>query len=177
VEGLKIGADDYITKPFDPLELEARVESVIKRTNLHLTKNNVTGLPGISVLTEYMEDFEGDILFVDIKNFSSYNKANGYKKGNELLQIVSRIIRHAIVKRGDKADLLAHLDSDNFVVLTKKMSDPIASEIMQSVSLFLPPQKGQKIKLVVKAISSEEVKEEIRNGEIEKIEKKAKIFK
>ncbi|MBW3012081.1 response regulator [Candidatus Woesearchaeota archaeon] len=177
VEGLKIGADDYITKPFDPLELEARVESVIKRTNLHLTKNNVTGLPGISVLTEYLEDFDGDVIFVDIKNFSSYNKANGYKKGNELLQIVSRIIRHAIVKRGDKADLLAHLDSDNFVVLTKKMSDPIASEIMQSVSLFLPPQKGQKIKLVVKAISSEEVKEEIRNGEIEKIEKKAKIFK
>jgi PleD family two-component response regulator len=177
VEGLKIGADDYITKPFDPLELEARVESVIKRTNLHLTKNNVTGLPGISVLTETLEDFNGDIMFVDIKNFKKYNKANGYKKGNELLQIVSRIVRHAIVKRGDKKDLLAHLDSDNFVLLTHKLPDPIAAEILQSVNLFLPPKKGQKLKLVVKYIPADEVRDEIRNGELDKIEKKAKICK
>ncbi|OGS44843.1 MAG: hypothetical protein A2539_03700 [Elusimicrobia bacterium RIFOXYD2_FULL_34_15] len=33
ITGLKLGADDYITKPFDPLELAARVESIIKRCN------------------------------------------------------------------------------------------------------------------------------------------------
>ena len=29
--GLNIGADDYITKPFNPLELTARVKSVLRR--------------------------------------------------------------------------------------------------------------------------------------------------
>jgi two-component system, OmpR family, alkaline phosphatase synthesis response regulator PhoP len=31
VLGLKLGADDYVTKPFDLLELEARVEAILRR--------------------------------------------------------------------------------------------------------------------------------------------------
>ena len=31
VKGLKIGADDYITKPFETIELLARIESVLRR--------------------------------------------------------------------------------------------------------------------------------------------------
>ncbi len=32
IKGLKLGADDYIIKPFDMMELQARVESVLRRT-------------------------------------------------------------------------------------------------------------------------------------------------
>ena len=34
IVGLEMGADDYITKPFDPRELLARVKSVLRRTSL-----------------------------------------------------------------------------------------------------------------------------------------------
>jgi DNA-binding response OmpR family regulator len=33
IEGLELGADDYITKPFDMAELVARVKSIIRRRN------------------------------------------------------------------------------------------------------------------------------------------------
>ena len=33
VRGLKLGADDYIVKPFDMMELQARIESVLRRAN------------------------------------------------------------------------------------------------------------------------------------------------
>ena len=34
IVGLEIGADDYVTKPFDPRELLARVKSVLRRTSV-----------------------------------------------------------------------------------------------------------------------------------------------
>lgn len=41
VEGLKIGGDDYIVKPFMPGELIARVESVLRRSYQHLRMSQV----------------------------------------------------------------------------------------------------------------------------------------
>lgn len=35
ITGLEIGADDYITKPFDVLELSARIRTVLRRLNNH----------------------------------------------------------------------------------------------------------------------------------------------
>ena len=33
IVGLELGADDYVTKPFSPRELVARVRTVLRRTN------------------------------------------------------------------------------------------------------------------------------------------------
>jgi DNA-binding response OmpR family regulator len=50
VRGLKIGADDYITKPFSLIELGARVESHIKRYNkykkIDTVNNNIINILG-----------------------------------------------------------------------------------------------------------------------------------
>ncbi|MCP3740398.1 response regulator transcription factor [Rossellomorea sp. BNER] len=44
ITGLKIGADDYITKPFSPSELVMRVETVLRRTDNHCKKISIGGL-------------------------------------------------------------------------------------------------------------------------------------
>jgi Response regulators consisting of a CheY-like receiver domain and a winged-helix DNA-binding domain len=36
VLGLKLGADDYLTKPFEVMELMARIEALLRRTPVHL---------------------------------------------------------------------------------------------------------------------------------------------
>ena len=41
VAGLESGADDYITKPFSPRELEARIQAVLRRRTPQLTKDAV----------------------------------------------------------------------------------------------------------------------------------------
>jgi DNA-binding response OmpR family regulator len=42
IEGLKIGADDYMVKPFDPNELLARLEAVLRRTTDRQTTQSNT---------------------------------------------------------------------------------------------------------------------------------------
>ena len=41
VAGLESGADDYVTKPFSPRELEARIQAVLRRRRPQLTKEAV----------------------------------------------------------------------------------------------------------------------------------------
>src|SRR3954471_24283796 len=35
VVGLEVGADDYVTKPFSPRELVARIKAILRRTEQH----------------------------------------------------------------------------------------------------------------------------------------------
>jgi two-component system response regulator RegX3 len=41
IRGLKLGADDYVTKPFSPLELIARIRAVLRRRAPHLAGDAV----------------------------------------------------------------------------------------------------------------------------------------
>lgn len=49
IVGLKLGADDYVTKPFDTLELMARIEAVLRRA----PAKTETAPPGITAVYEF----------------------------------------------------------------------------------------------------------------------------
>lgn len=44
VVGLELGADDYMPKPFEPRELVARIQSILRRSELKLKKNDLITL-------------------------------------------------------------------------------------------------------------------------------------
>ncbi|MGE5327946.1 MAG: response regulator transcription factor [Deltaproteobacteria bacterium] len=46
VMGLELGADDYISKPFDPLELVARIRAILRRMNIQKPKENCVLIAG-----------------------------------------------------------------------------------------------------------------------------------
>src|SRR5205085_2639315 len=52
VVGLEIGADDYLSKPFEPRELVARIQSVLRRTGAPTKSATVFRCDGLAVDTQ-----------------------------------------------------------------------------------------------------------------------------
>ena len=51
IQGLMTGADDYITKPFNPLELIVRVKAILRRTYYFNNTNTIKNIINIENLT------------------------------------------------------------------------------------------------------------------------------
>lgn len=61
IEGLEVGADDYITKPFSVKELLARITSVLRRYNISETQtNNILNTGNLSIDLSKYEVYIGD---------------------------------------------------------------------------------------------------------------------
>lgn len=68
VRGLKMGADDYITKPFDEGELVARIEAVLRRQN---AKSSLLTFNGLKLNIEsYDVQFNGTLIPLTPKEFA-----------------------------------------------------------------------------------------------------------
>jgi two-component system alkaline phosphatase synthesis response regulator PhoP len=70
VTGFKIGADDYVTKPFEVAELLARIEALLRRSNTHDVLNNKFKFAGIEIDLHNIEVKKKDIkLDLSVKEF------------------------------------------------------------------------------------------------------------
>ncbi|ASS90617.1 response regulator transcription factor [Aeribacillus pallidus] len=68
VQGLKIGADDYITKPFDESELLARIEAVLRRSVGKQAKLEFNGL--VWDEAQHKVQYAGHDIFLTPKEFA-----------------------------------------------------------------------------------------------------------
>ena len=61
IEGLSVGADDYLSKPFEPKELILRINNILKRVN-RVNNNNVVNFGNFSFNLNKNELYENDVL-------------------------------------------------------------------------------------------------------------------
>jgi len=168
IQGLNIGADDYLVKPFDPLELEARINALLRKMRRDLYANPLTHLPGnVPIEKEIQQAIDKNsrfaALFIDLDNFKVYNDNYGYAAGNRVIKFCANTIMNCVKQFGGDDDFVGHIGGDDFVVLTTpEKADQISQEIIKLFDSLIPIQYNEE------DISRGYIISEDRRGEVKK---------
>jgi diguanylate cyclase (GGDEF)-like protein len=136
MEGLDSGADDYIVKPFNDLELLARIKSVLRRNKQMRAVSPLTGLPGNIRIEDEIErrisqGVEFAVIYADIDNFKPYNDYYGFARGDDALKATAKIIQDVSLSVGGSKSFVGHIGGDDFIaVVDPELSQDVAEEVI-----------------------------------------------
>jgi len=142
IKGMDSGADDYLTKPFNKLELMARVRSLLRTKYLHdelqqkilelqkakeeLRRLAITdGLTGLYNYRYFKEQLNQELnraqrheltislVMLDIDYFKHYNDTNGHPAGDKLLKEIAQLLKNNV----RNIDLAARYGGEEFALV------------------------------------------------------------
>lgn len=175
VNGINAGADDYLVKPFEPQELLARVQMVLRRTARDLEANPLTKLPGnMSIQRELERHLASGSAFatcyIDLNRFKAYNDHYGFKRGDDVIVQTAKLLLELSKTHGGPSDFVGHIGGDDFIVITTaERAEPLCEALVRGFDALVPSlydeddrsrgyllhtdRKGQTIQLPLLSIS------------------------
>ncbi|MEM9952267.1 MAG: response regulator [Chloroflexota bacterium] len=155
ITGLELGADDYVTKPFDIEELKLRIGNAIRSAEDHKQINPISGFPVGQPIEGHLRDLmrkDADWTYIDIKitNFEPFKEVYSWQAGDEVLRATALMITDTLEGHGTSNDFVGHPSSDNFVIISQASATDVLidalrerfnSEIQQHYS-FIDRERG-----------------------------------
>jgi PleD family two-component response regulator len=136
IAGLELGADDYITKPFDIEEVKLRVQNAINRAQRENLTSPTTGLPSGKLIEEQLRKLmrrnDWAILYLGINHIAGFNEAYGFVAGDDVFRFAAMVLTDCVDDKGTPNDFIGHVGADDFIVITDTQhADPIKRQITE----------------------------------------------
>ena len=160
LQGLELGADDYITKPFDIEELKWRVQNAINRSERESLTDPQTGLPAGRLIEDQIRRIiraKGWALMdIRLSCFDAFKDVYGFIAANDVLRATALLIGEIVDEFGSPNDFIGHAGGDNFIVITTENAEPaIRQQLKERFSAealthynFIDRQNGLRNQLV-----------------------------
>jgi len=146
VRGLRAGADDYIGKPFQQDELEARMEAVMRRSELG-RRDSLTGLANRRTFDEHLDSMFSPqretgrpfaLVLFDIDHFKQINDTRGHPEGDRVLRDVATIARRQLRKGeqifrvgGEEFAIVISGDRNAAVIVAERVRIAVEAEVCE----------------------------------------------
>jgi GGDEF domain-containing protein len=151
---LELGADDYITKPFDIEELKLRVQGAIRRSEREALTDPRSGLPAGRLIEEQLRLTirQSDWAYMDIRinYFDQFKDVYGFVAADDVLRFAAMMMGEVVDELGSSSDFIGHAGGDNFVVIAAdsavekiraRLKSHFADEVLSHYN-FMDRQQG-----------------------------------
>ncbi len=136
LQGLELGADNYITKPFDIEELKLYVQNAIARSERESLTDPQSGLPSSRLIEDQLRKAirQKDWAFMDmrINCYDGFKDVYGFIAATDVLRFTGMLLGEVIDELGGPHDFIGHAGGDNFVVITSLERAPVIRQRMKS---------------------------------------------
>jgi two-component system, cell cycle response regulator len=164
IKGLDLGGVDYITKPFDAVELQARVRAALRTKNLqdllieHAHIDPLTGLPNRRALMERLQQewsrmerhgMPFSFIMADVDHFKKVNDTFGHLVGDQLLKEVAQVF----AEQCRTVDTPARFGGEEFAIVvpheTTARAVCLAERCRKNIEKISIPVNGEEVRATV----------------------------
>ncbi len=144
-EALSSGADEVMPAEISAREFELRMELVLRRADRDVAVHPTTRLPGTIMIERDMQDRMRrggpfGVCYADLDHFKEFNDRYGYKSGDRVILLLSRILRD-VVRALAPGGFVGHIGGDDFIYnVPLEYIAPVGDEIIQLFDELIPYQ-------------------------------------